>query len=134
MNFAGKASQVYNHTGYFRLAAIEVFKKQLKIPPAMALGTISRKWFQRGSQNFMHLSWTISPTNLLDMTSLTVSSQLKNAIKYCTKVRKMGLTGQKSQIIRPLFNQESSNFAWTSTMTKSTAVPDMTSPATSSRQ
>ena len=37
---------------------------------------------------FSSLSGTIGATNLPDMTSPAASSQLQNAIEYCTKVRK----------------------------------------------
>ena len=42
------------------------------------------------------LSWTISSTNLPDMTSLAASRRLQNAIKYCTKVRKTGVASNES--------------------------------------
>ena len=35
------------------------------------------------------------PANLPDMTSLAASNRLQNAIKYCTKVHRTGLTGQR---------------------------------------
>ena len=38
--------------------------------------------------------WTTSLTNLPDMTSQATSGRLKNAIKYCTKVRKTGAANQ----------------------------------------
>ena len=38
---------------------------------------------------------TVIPTNLPGVTSLAASSWLPNAIKYCTKVRKMGAAGKE---------------------------------------
>ena len=50
----------------------------------MALGRISPEWFKRGTRNFTHLTGTVSPTNLLDMTSLHASSQLQlNTVCKC---------------------------------------------------
>ena len=66
------------------------FDKRPKIGPLMASGGISRERFKQDSKNFTGISWTISPTNLQDMTSPAFSGWLENAIKYCTKVRKTG--------------------------------------------
>ena len=58
------------------------------MPPPTASGGISREQFKRGSRQFTRVSWTISPTNLLDMTSLASSGRLQIAIKYRTKCAK----------------------------------------------
>ena len=64
--------------------------------------------FKQGSQNFKHLSATISLTHLPHMTSLAVPGRLQNAIKYCKlSVKQVRLA--KSRIIRRLFNLESPN-------------------------
>ena len=100
--------------------------------PPKALGRISPEWSEQESRNITHLPWTISLTNLPDMTSIAASGRLQNAVKYCTKVRKTGVAGN-SWIIRPLFNVESPNFTRSSMPTYSSATPDMTSPTTSGR-
>ena len=84
------------------------------------------------SPNFKHLSRTIGPTNLLDMTPLTASGLLQNATKYCTSVQN-GSGRTKSRITRPLFNLESPRLAGTSAPTYSKPTPDMTSQVASSR-
>ena len=84
----------YDVTNYSRSEVIVV--KQSKIPPLMALGGISWERFKRGSPNFTHLSRTISLTKLLDTISLAASGRLQNAIKYCTKVCKIGAAGNES--------------------------------------
>ena len=45
--------------------------------------------------NHPYLSGTIGLTNLSDMTSLSASDRLQNAIKYFTKVLKTGSAGQR---------------------------------------
>ena len=71
-------------------------KKLLKMPSLMASDGISREQFKRGSLDFMHLSGRIGLTNLLDITSQTVSDRLQNAIKYCTEVRQTSPAGKDS--------------------------------------
>ena len=90
-------NKIYHNTGYdvticFRSEGI--LNILSKMPPPTASGTISREKFKRGSRNFTDLSGTIGPTNLPDMASLAVSGR-QNLIKYCTKVRKTGLVGQR---------------------------------------
>ena len=77
--------------------------------PPMALGGISQERFKRGSKNFTCLSWTIGPTNVLDMTSPSVAGQLQNAIKYCTKVRKMGAAGIEGHNLVTVWREITSN-------------------------
>ena len=68
------------------------FEKRPKMPHPTALGRISPEGVKRGSRNFMHLSGTASHRNQPDMPSLDSSSRIQNAIKYCTKMLKMGTT------------------------------------------
>ena len=81
----------YGVTGYFRSTVIE----RSKMPPPVPSVKISRDHFKWGSRNFTCLSQTTGPTNLRDLTSLTDSCRLQNAIKCCTKVRKTGPAGQR---------------------------------------
>ena len=69
--------------------------KLSKIWPLVVLGGICREQFKQGSPIFTHLSGTIGLTNLLDTTSLAASSQLQNAIKYCSRVRKTGVVSKE---------------------------------------
>ena len=65
------------------------------MPPPTALGGISR-------ERFKHLSEDLEIYRLIGdnwlhkaaVNGVTVSIQLPNAIKYCTKVHKMGVAGQ----------------------------------------
>ena len=75
-------------TIYFRSEVIA--KKPAKM---MALGGISWERFVWGPSDFKGILGTIGPTKLPDMPSLATSGQLQKAIKYCTKVRKLGLPG-----------------------------------------
>ena len=59
-----------------------------------ALGAMSRERFKQELLNFTHLSRTVCLTYMPDITSLTASGRLQNAIKYCLKVRKTGPGGQ----------------------------------------
>ena len=51
--------------------------------------------FKRGSQNCTQLSGRIGRTDPPNMTSPPDFSRLENAIKYCTKVQKIGAAGQR---------------------------------------
>ena len=47
------------------------------------------------ARNFTPSSGTNDPAKLPDMMSLAASGRLQNAIKYCTKVHKMRVVGQR---------------------------------------
>ena len=90
------------------------------------------EFFQNGfseDHQILHLSLTISPTNPAgyDVTNCCRSTdcnrQLNTAQKYVKRV------WSKSRIIWPLFNVKPPNFTGLSMPIKSTATPDMTSPA-----
>ena len=84
---------VYSRTGYDVIISFRsevTVKKRSKLPPPTASGGISQEWFKLRSRNFTHLLMTIGLTNLPDTTPLTSPSRLRNAIKYCTKLRKTG--------------------------------------------
>ena len=68
------------------------FQKGSKNATTGGFGWNSRERFKRGSRNFAGVSWTIGPTKWPDITSLSVSCQLQNAIKSCMKVRKKDAT------------------------------------------
>ena len=92
-----RRGRVHNHTGYdvtgyFRLAIIEG-QKRSKMPPATTSVGISRERFKQGSRNLSNLSGSTGCANVLDMTSVAVSGRLRNAVKYCTKVRKKSVAG-----------------------------------------
>ena len=95
----------------------ECLKKRSKMPPQTALGGISRERFKRGSRNLTRLSRTTAPINLPQMTSLAVFGRLKNAIKYCTKVRKTGVAGveaHNSVTVSGKITCNDTEFDWTS--------------------
>ena len=65
------------------------FEKRRKMPHPTALGSLYEQWFKRGSRNFTHLSETIGPTNLPDMTSLAATCRLQmqlNTAQKCVKL------------------------------------------------
>ena len=66
------------------------------MPLPTASGRISGEQYKRGSGNFIRLSEIASLINLSDTMSLAASGRLQNAIKYCTKVRKMGAAGTQA--------------------------------------
>ena len=68
-------------------ASAGVVRRRSSITSA-SLGLVSSEHFKRGSQNFTGLSWTISLTDLPDMTSLAACCRLWNTVIYCRKVRK----------------------------------------------
>ena len=87
----------------------------------------SRTFQARITTLYMCLSGTISPTNVSDMTSRAVSGRVrKMQLNTAQSTRKKLVRPAKSQIIRPLFNIESPNFARTSRPTCSAAKPDIT--------
>ena len=91
-------------------------KKIVENAASTALGEISRKQLKRGPANFTRLSWTIDPTYLPDMASLTVSSRLQKAINTAQKCIKQ-VQPAKSLLIQPRFNVESPNFIGISMLT-----------------
>ena len=100
----GNSFTGYDVNSYFQSELS--WKKLFKLPPPTAFDRISWEQSKRGSPNCTHLSGTIGLTNLLNMTWLTSSCRLQNAIKYCTKQVRL-----QSRIIWPLFGVESTNFA-----------------------
>ena len=91
--------QLCSHAGYdvnnfFRTVAMA--KKTVENAATDGFGGHSREMFKQGLQNFTHLLGTIGLRELSDLTSLTASVRLQNAIRYCTKVRKTGASGKES--------------------------------------
>ena len=91
-------------------------KNQPKMPHPTALGRMSPERFKQEFQNFTLFLETVSLTNLPDMTLLAASGRLHDSIKYCKKVRKMGVAGKQSTN-QLLCNIEAPNFTGTSTPT-----------------
>ena len=67
------------YVGVVRLLSLSIIKWAARI---------SRERFKRGSPYITLLSGAIGLTDMLDVISLATFGQLRDAIKYCTKVRK----------------------------------------------